>query len=98
MADIALLKTFFMHEAFKLHISLSWSLFKFIKALLLLNYYGDVVGVHICYVHICCEWIFLTYYWCWIVGVNMYWNMSVLIVEVMWIYALLSIALYVHAS
>jgi len=25
----------------------------------LLNYYGDVVGVCICYVHICCWWIFL---------------------------------------
>jgi len=25
----------------------------------LLNYYGDVVGVYICYVHICCWWIFL---------------------------------------
>jgi len=25
----------------------------------LLNYYGDVVGVYIYYVHICCWWIFL---------------------------------------
>jgi len=25
----------------------------------LLNYHGDVVGVYICYVHICCLWIFL---------------------------------------
>ena len=32
---------------------------------------------------------FLTCYWCWIVGVSMYWNMLVLIVEVVWIYALL---------
>jgi len=25
----------------------------------LLNYYGDVVGVYICYAYICCWWIFL---------------------------------------
>jgi len=25
----------------------------------LLNYYGDVVGVYICHVHICCWWILL---------------------------------------
>jgi len=24
----------------------------------LFNYYGDVVGVYICYVHICCWWVF----------------------------------------
>jgi len=24
-----------------------------------LNYHGDVVGVYVCYVHICCWWIFL---------------------------------------
>jgi len=55
----------------------------------LLNYYGDVVGVYICYVHICCWWIFFTCYWCWIVGVSMYWNMLAWIVEVVWKYALL---------
>jgi len=37
----------------------------------LLNYYGDVVGVYICW----CAYIllvnFLTCYWCWIVGVRM---------------------------
>jgi len=47
-----------------------------------------VVGDYICDVHICCWWLymwcaymllvnFLTCYWCWIVGVSMYWNMLV---------------------
>jgi len=29
------------------------------------------------YMHICCWWISLTYYWCWIVGVSMHWNILV---------------------
>jgi len=55
----------------------------------LLNYYGDVVGDYICL----CAYLllvnFLTCYWWWIVGVSMYWNMLVWIVEVAWIYVLL---------
>jgi len=50
----------------------------------LLNFYGDVVGVYICYVHICCWWIFLHAIGVEIVGVSMYWNMLVWIVEVVW--------------
>jgi len=50
----------------------------------LLNYYGDVVGDYIC---LCAYMLlvnFLTCYWWWIVGVIMYWNMLVWIVEVAW--------------
>jgi len=32
---------------------------------------------------------FLTCYWCWIVGLSMYWNILVWIVEVVWKYVLL---------
>jgi len=58
----------------------------------LLNYYDDVVGDCIC---LCAYMLlvnFLTCYWCWFNGVSMYWNMLVLIVEVVWIYALLSLS------
>jgi len=41
------------------------------------------------YVHICCWWFFFMCYWCWLNDGSMYWNMLVLIVEVVWIYALL---------
>ena len=59
----------------------------------LLNYYGDVVSDYIC---LCAYMLlvnFLTCYWCWIVGVSMYWNMLVWIIEVVWIYALLLLSL-----
>jgi len=55
----------------------------------LLNYYVDVVGDCIC---LCAYMLlvnFLTFHWCWFNSVIMYWNMLVLIVEAVWIYALL---------
>jgi len=55
----------------------------------LLNCYGDVVGVYIGYVHKCCWWIFLHAIGVELLGVSMYWNMLVSIVEVVWEYALL---------